>query len=133
MRDGLELELAGDPPLPGYLARPGAGTGPGLLVLHEASGLDDSIRDVCDRFARAGFVALAPDLYRGEATQDPDEAGRLMMGLEIPRAARDLDAAVRALLSQDEVEGALVPVAIDRERDVGRYAEPNLWIRHEVG
>jgi carboxymethylenebutenolidase len=70
----------------------------------------DHVRDVCDRFAREGFVALAPDLYRGESTADPDEAGRLMMGLEIPRAARDLDGAVSALLSEDAVDGPKVGV-----------------------
>jgi carboxymethylenebutenolidase len=66
------------------------------------------VRDVCDRFAREGFVALAPDLYRGRSTDDPGEAGRLMMGLEIPRAARDLDGAVRALLGEEAVQGSRV-------------------------
>lgn len=32
-----------------------------------------------------------------------------------------------------EVDGALVPVTIDRQRDAGRYVEPNLWMRHEIG
>ena len=77
-------------------------------MIQEWWGLVDHIRDVCDRLARAGFVALAPDLYRGETASDPDTAGRLMMGLEIPRAARDLDAAVQVLQSQPEVDGAKV-------------------------
>jgi carboxymethylenebutenolidase len=79
-----------------------------VLVIQEWWGLVDHIRDVCDRFAREGFVALAPDLYRGDAASDPDAAGRLMMGLEIPRAARDLDAAVTALLGQDATLGSRV-------------------------
>ena len=91
-----------------YWAIPATGHGPGLIVIQEWWGLVDHIRDVCDRFAREGFVSLAPDLYRGESAGDPDEAGRLMMGLEIPRAARDLDACVAALLSRDEVDGAKV-------------------------
>jgi carboxymethylenebutenolidase len=90
----------------GYLAVPASGHGPGVIVIQEWWGLVPHIRDVCDRFAREGFVALAPDLYRGDSTQDPDEAGRLMMGLEIPRAARDLDGAVQALLGHDAVDGA---------------------------
>ena len=106
MRDGSELELAGDPPLPGYLARPGAGTGRGLLVLHEASGLDDSIRDVCDRFARAGYVALAPDLYRGRRAAGSEEALRLARELEPEALARDLASAVQHLLGEHSVEGA---------------------------
>lgn len=92
----------------GYLSVPASGRGPGVIVIQEWWGLVPHIREVCDRLAREGFVALAPDLFRGEATTDPDEAGRLMMHLEIPRAARDLDGAVAALLGQDAVEGARV-------------------------
>jgi len=51
--------------LSGYLAHPAGGNGRGVLVLHEAWGLVDPMRDVCDRLARPGFVALAPDLFRG--------------------------------------------------------------------
>jgi carboxymethylenebutenolidase len=107
-RAGTEIEFSsnGDQ-VRGYLATP-VGRGPGLIVIQEWWGLVDHIRDVCDRLAREGFVALAPDLYRGEATSDPDEAGRLMMGLEIPRAARDLDGAVEALRRQDAVDGSRV-------------------------
>ncbi len=92
----------------GYLATPASASGPGVLVIQEWWGLVDHIRDVCDRFAREGFVALAPDLYRGERANDPDAAGRLMMGLEVPRAARDLEGAVRALLGHEAVAGARV-------------------------
>jgi carboxymethylenebutenolidase len=92
----------------GYLSLPASGRGPGVIVIQEWWGLVDHIRDVCDRLAREGFVALAPDLYRGESTGDPDAAGRLMMGLEIPRAARDLDGAVKALLDHDAVTGSKV-------------------------
>lgn len=106
-RPGREIEFAsnGDQGR-GYLVVPNAGRGPGVLVIQEWWGLVDHIRDVCDRFAREGFVALAPDLYRGEdAAGDPDRAGRLMMGLEIPRAARDLDGAVQALVANPAVDG----------------------------
>jgi carboxymethylenebutenolidase len=106
---GREIEFTsnGDR-VAGYLAIPDAGRGPGVLVIQEWWGLVDHIRDVCERFAREGFVALAPDLYRGDTTGDPDEAGRLMMDLEIPRAASDLDAATAALLGEDAVDGARV-------------------------
>ena len=105
-RAGREIEFASDGDrVKGYLAAPASGRGPGVLVIQEWWGLVEHIRDVCDRFAREGFVALAPDLYRGETASDPDRAGRLMMGLEIPRAARDLDAAVKTLLDQPAVDG----------------------------
>jgi carboxymethylenebutenolidase len=92
----------------GYVALPAAGHGPGLLVLQEWWGLVPHIKSVCDRFARSGFVALAPDLYRGESTTDPDAAGRLMMNLEIERAGRDLGAAVDALRRQPETDGPAI-------------------------
>jgi carboxymethylenebutenolidase len=108
-RAGTEIRFGSDgDSAPGYLAVPASGRGPGVLVIQEWWGLVDHIRDVCDRFAREGFVALAPDLYRGERAGDPDGAGRLMMGLEIPRAARDLDAAGRTLLGNSAVVGARI-------------------------
>jgi carboxymethylenebutenolidase len=108
-RPGREIEFGsnGDRAR-GYVSAPASGRGPGVIVIQEWWGLVPHIRDVCDRLAREGFVALAPDLYRGEVGRDPDAAGRLMMDLEIPRAARDLDGAVTALLSHDAVEGARV-------------------------
>lgn len=74
----------------GYLTLPPGGTGPGVLVLQEWWGLVDHIKRVADRLAAAGFVALAPDLYRGAATTSPDEAQRLMMALDLPFAAQAL-------------------------------------------
>ena len=110
-RAGRDIEFASGTAgesVRGYLALPASGRGPGVIVIQEWWGLVDHIRSLCDRLAREGFVALAPDLYRGESTNDPDRAGRLMMGLEIPRAARDLDAAVVALQSQAAVSSAKV-------------------------
>jgi carboxymethylenebutenolidase len=104
---GREIQFAsGGEQGTGYLAVPASGRGPGVLVIQEWWGLVDHIRDVCDRFSREGFVALAPDLYRGERAGDPDAAGRLMLGLEIPRAARDLDGAAGALLGHEAVVGS---------------------------
>jgi carboxymethylenebutenolidase len=84
----------------GYLAVPGSGSGPGVIVIQEWWGLVDHIKDVCDRFAAAGFVALAPDLYHGQkvAPGEPDEAGKAMMALTMDQAARDLSGAVDELL-----------------------------------
>ena len=75
----------------GYLA---GGSGIPLVVIQEWWGLVPHIRDVCDRFAAEGFVALAPDLYHGESTTEPDEAGKLMMALNIEQAAKDMSGAV---------------------------------------
>ena len=106
---GRHIQIDGDDGgFSAYVAGPASGSGPGLVVLQEWWGLVPQIRDVCDRLARSGFVALAPDLYRGESTTDPDEAGRMMMGLEIERAGRDLGAAVEALRREPAVNGGRV-------------------------
>jgi carboxymethylenebutenolidase len=67
----------------GYLARPASGSGPGVIVIQEWWGLVDHIVELADRFAAQGFFALAPDLYHGDSTTSPDDAGRLMMALDI--------------------------------------------------
>ena len=108
-RSGRDLHITSeDGEYAAYLATPAAGTGPGIIVLQEWWGLVPQIKDVCDRLARSGFVALAPDLYRGESTTDPDEAGRLMMELEIDRAGRDLVHAVDALRREPATDGSRV-------------------------
>ena len=56
----------------GYLAIPEKGNGPGVIVIQEWWGLVDHIKDVCDRFAKEGYVALASDLYHGRTTKSPD-------------------------------------------------------------
>jgi carboxymethylenebutenolidase len=103
----IQIESA-DGDFAAYVAIPESGQGPGLVVLQEWWGLVPHIRDVCDRLARAGYVALAPDLYRGISTTDPGEAGRLMMELEIDRAGRDMSLAVDALRRQPETTGPKV-------------------------
>jgi carboxymethylenebutenolidase len=81
----------------GYLAKPASGAGKGIVVIQEWWGLNDHIKDVADRFAAEGFVALAPDLYHGVVTEEPDEAGKLLMALDIDRAEKDLRGSIEYL------------------------------------
>jgi carboxymethylenebutenolidase len=82
----------------GYLAEPAkGGAGKGVIVIQEWWGLNDHVKDVADRFAREGFTALAPDLYHGKVTKSPDEAGKLLMALNIGQAENDLRGAVAHL------------------------------------
>jgi len=89
----------------GYLATPEGGRGPGVIVLQEWWGLVPHIKDVADRFAREGFVALAPDLYHGRTAGSPDEAGKLMMALNIEQTEKDLRGAVEYLLGHEATAG----------------------------
>jgi carboxymethylenebutenolidase len=89
----------------GYLAVPGSGSGPGVIVIQEWWGLTQHVVDVTDHLAAEGFVALAPDLFGGATTHDADEAGRLMQELPVEQAARDLHGAVDYLLALDGVTG----------------------------
>ena len=84
----------------GYLATAGQAR-PGIVVIQEWWGLNDQICGVADRFARAGYNALAPDLYKGRLTTQPDEANHLMTGLDFADAThQDLRGAARHLQSQ---------------------------------
>jgi carboxymethylenebutenolidase len=87
----------------GYLAQPASGRGPGLIVVQEYWGLVGHITDLADRFAAEGYFALAPDLYHGQATKSPDDAGKLMMALNIAEAAKDLRGAADYLVALDGV------------------------------
>jgi carboxymethylenebutenolidase len=78
----------------GYLATPEGGRGIPVVVIQEWWGLVPHIKDVADRFATEGFVALVPDLFHGQTTTEPDEAGKLMMSMNLDQAARDMSGAV---------------------------------------
>lgn len=90
----------------GYLAEP-EGSGPGLVVLQEWWGLDDSVRKLVDRFAEEGFVAIAPDLYHGETTEQPDEAEQKLMALDMDEAEKEMRGAVKALLEHPKCDGTV--------------------------
>ena len=83
----------------GYLARPAQERAPGVLVIQEWWGLNEHVKKVADRYASEGFLAIAPDLYHGTLTKSPDEAGKLLMALDIDRAEKDLRGSVAYLRS----------------------------------
>jgi len=83
----------------GYLAEPAAGAkAPGMVVVQEWWGLNDQIRGVADKLAKAGYRALVPDLYRGKMALEANEAKHLMEGLNFGDAAgQDIRGAVQYL------------------------------------
>jgi carboxymethylenebutenolidase len=88
----------------GYRAEPD-GARPGLVVLQEWWGVDKHIREVCDRFAAEGFIALAPDLFHGETTEQPDEAQQKMMALQMDEAEKEMRGAVDYLAQHPKCTG----------------------------
>jgi len=99
----IEFGKNGDK-VPAYMARPDDDAQhPGVIVIQEWWGLNEHIKDVTRRMAEAGYVAISPDLYRGQVAEEPDEARKLMMDLEREDALNDIEAGVNYLLEQDSV------------------------------
>ena len=96
-------------PVAGYLARPvKAGQYPGLIVIHQNSGLENHIRDVTRRFAKEGYVALAPDFlsrHGGTAKANPKGGGLSNIGQLAPAQAvvEDAEAGIRYLRTLPDV------------------------------
>ena len=103
----VEFRANGDS-VPGYLAEPESGRGPGVVVLQEWWGLEDHIKDICDRLAGAGFLALAPDFYRGDTTEEPDEAQQKMMAMSMDQAELDMRGAVAFVADHESSAGDAV-------------------------
>jgi carboxymethylenebutenolidase len=102
---------SGNESVPAYIAAPNdAVKKPGVVIIQEWWGLNDFVRSKTDYFARQGYVAIAPDLYRGGLATDPDTAHQLMRGMPEDRAMRDLKAAVALLMGRADVDPARVGV-----------------------
>ena len=108
-----------------------AGKGPAIVVIQEWWGLVPQIEGVVDRFAKEGFLAIAPDLYHGQAATSPDEAQRLAMELDAERAEREIAAAGEFAMKRPDctskkfgvigfcMGGGLAQYAGAREKNVG--------------
>src|ERR1043166_3680698 len=66
-----------------YVARPDGDATKAVLVIQEWWGVNDHIKDICGRYANEGFIAIAPDLYRGRVAKNADEAGKMRHDLEL--------------------------------------------------
>jgi carboxymethylenebutenolidase len=88
----------------GYLAEP-EGDGPGLILLGDWWGLDDNTRELVDNFAKEGFVTVAPDLYGGSTTEEPDEAQKQLMAMNMVEAEKEMRGAVKFVLDHPKCNG----------------------------
>lgn len=66
-----------------YVSIPDSETTKAVLVIQEWWGVNDHIKDIANRWAAEGFIAIAPDLYRGKVASNADEAGKMMHDLKI--------------------------------------------------
>jgi carboxymethylenebutenolidase len=105
---------AGGSPLRGYLSRPvaaGAAALPAIVVIHTAAGLEDHIKDVCNRFAALGYLALGVDLYVREGGPPPmDDMPALMerlFGMSDETVLGDLTGAAAYLRAREDCDGRI--------------------------
>jgi carboxymethylenebutenolidase len=90
----------------GELAEPaGAGKVGGLVVVQEWHGITDQIKGKVDRFAREGWLALAPDLYHGKVAANDEQAAKMMGELDWPRAIGEIGDAVAHLRAHARCSG----------------------------
>ncbi|BCJ58535.1 dienelactone hydrolase family protein [Micromonospora endophytica] len=90
----------------GYLAIPSTGAAsPAIIVIQDWWGLAPHVRAVVDRFAEAGFVALAPDFRHGGPASKPSEPRQMLNSAQMDEAAADIAAAAEYLAGRDEVTG----------------------------
>jgi carboxymethylenebutenolidase len=97
MGETIQYTIPSGGTVSGYLAQE-PGSTKHIVVIQEWWGLNEQIRGVCERFAAAGFSALAPDLYKGRVTSNPDEANHMMSGLDwVGATEQDVRGAVQYL------------------------------------
>jgi carboxymethylenebutenolidase len=79
-----------------HVARPQAEVSAAIVLIHEWWGINDHMRDLAGRYAREGYLCVAPDLYRGRVAADPQEASALMQALTIDDGMETITKAIGA-------------------------------------
>ncbi len=96
----------------GYLAVPPNGKGNGVLVLHAWWGLNDTIKAFCERLAKSGFVAFAPDLYHGRVARTIPDAEALGQALDAHHLQAKAEIAEATIFLSEHVGGAVAGLAV---------------------
>lgn len=98
----------------GELAEPASGGQSGkvggVVVIQEWFGINDHIKSLVERFAGAGYLALAPDLYHGKIAKNEGEAGQMMQALDFPKAIGEIGAAAHYLKEHPRSNGKIAIV-----------------------
>jgi carboxymethylenebutenolidase len=108
--EGLTFAGAGGAQIKGYLARPASTSSslPGMIVIHEAHGLNEHIRDVTNRIANLGYVALGVDLYTREGGPPPGDVQAMLkrlFSISDATVLGDLEGAADFLRAREDVTG----------------------------
>ena len=100
------------PGVSGYLAKPTGVPGIGVVVMMEAFGLNAYIKGVCERFARAGYMAIAPDIYHGETFEysDRERAIARVNDVDDDVAMHEVGSALDILVTQGSRDGRLAVI-----------------------
>ncbi len=116
---GRRIEIAakdGSGKFSGYLASPGGGRGPGIVVLQEIFGVNRVMREITDALADEGYVALCPDLFWRQhpgielddrSEEDWERAFELYKGFDVDLGIKDIAASLAALRALDGVSGRI--------------------------
>ena len=80
----------------GYVALPDTGGNKAVILIHEWWGLNEHIKDIARRYAAEGFIAIAPDLYRGVVATNAGEASKMMNALAIEDGLDTIGHAIEA-------------------------------------
>src|SRR5712664_1587026 len=109
----------------GYLTNSERGNAPGVVVIQEWWGLQEQIKGLCDRFASAGFDALAPDLYNGKVVpyHDTDAAGREMNSLDFMDATTQTVRGAVQFLARNGAKVGLTGFCLGGRRTINSTAK----------
>lgn len=92
-------------PTTAYVASPdGAKPKAAVILIHEWWGINDHVRDLVGRYAREGYLCVAPDLYRGKTAVDSAEASSLMNALALDDGIATIKATINELAGKHGVE-----------------------------
>ncbi len=113
--EATDVSFDSDTKVMGYLVKPKGATGPfpGVIVIHENRGLTDHIKDVARRLAKAGYIALAPDLLSrqgGSSKVTFDQAAGILGQAKPEDLVKDLKAAVDFLGKQSDLKAGKLGV-----------------------
>jgi len=111
----FSIEIEPNQHMSGYLAQPKGNKGPGLILIPEIFGINNSMRNIADHFAKQGFLVFAPDIFwrlkpnvdLGYEGADLEEAYEYYHRFDVKTGVADLGAAAKSLRSHPSCTGKI--------------------------